>query len=221
MNKRYNRQAVLLFLALGLLIVFRGSAAVGVRGPAGTEREILTIPIAVYIMVSSQDTPALSSRRTVESMRRHFDQVNRIWSQADIVIEPVVVRHVEAPDYLLRGLSHRRGRGGLADFFKAIRSGVIDIGNIHKKGVMTSFYVRWLGGPNGLKPPGFNALLVADNTTVNDARVVSHEIGHNLGLFHAQYNTDLLLFSGSNGVKLTAEEQTVARYHARRILFLW
>lgn len=220
---QYNKKAWLFILVLGLVIVFRWSPAAGARG-LGTveaEREILTIPMAVYIMGSTGDNNALSSHRTIESMYRHFDRVNRIWSQADIVIEPVVVRHVKAPDYLLQGLIHRRGRGGIADFFRAVNDGIINIDKVHRKGVMTSFYVRSLGRPNGLKPPGMNALFVADNTTVNDARVSSHEIGHNLGLYHAKYDADLLLFSGSNGVVLTEDEQTVARYHARKILFLW
>ena len=220
MIMRKNSQYGLLVLIVGLIVAVKGSAAIALQGANAAEgkREILTIPIAVFILVSDEGNDFMSSRRTVESMEWHFAQVNNIWSQADIVIEPVVVRQVAAPDYLLKGLSHRIGRGGIADFFRAIHHGQVNIGRNLVRGSLTAFYVRSLGGPNGLKPLGINTLFVADNTTVKDARVTSHEIGHNLGLYHAWRNTGSLLFSGSNGVVLTETEQSVARYNARRFL---
>ena len=217
---RNKLQRAPLTLVSVLAIAFSWIAATAAWGAdaAEAEREILTIPIAVYILASNRDTSTLSSQRTVESMHSHFDQVNRIWSQADIIIKPVVVRQITTPDHLLRGLRQRIGRGGIAEFFRAIYNGGIDIENAQRKRMLMAFYVRSLGGPNGLMPLGVNALFVADNTTVRDARVTSHEIGHNLGLYHAPRNADQLLFSGSNGVVLTAIEQTVARYNARKFL---
>lgn len=216
---RYNRQPGFLIFVLAAVLAFSSSAANGTQGRVVTEREILTVPIAVYILASTRANSNWSSKRTVESMDAHFDQVNRIWSQADIVIEPVVVRQIKASDYLIKGLSRRVGRGGIADFFRAIYNGKIKIGNpYYRQGMMMAFYVPSLGGPNGLMPLGVNALFVADNTTVSDARVTSHEIGHNLGLYHAPRNPGQLLFSGTNGVELTETEQIVARYNARKFL---
>ena len=217
---RYYRQLGFLILGVMAALAFSSSNAKAAIGDAATtEREILTVPIAVYILSSKRANSNWSSKRTVESMDGHFDQVNRIWSQADIVIEPVVVRQIKVSDYLIKGLSRRIGRGGIADFFRAIYNGKINIGTpYHRQGMMMAFYVPSLGGPNGLMPLGVNALFVADNTTVRDARVTSHEIGHNLGLYHARRNPGQLLFSGSNGVELTETEQIVARYNARKFL---
>jgi len=197
---------------LGLAIALKWSH---VQGSQESGRETITIPVAVHILIS--DNRALSSQRTIDSIDNHFAAVNRIWSQADILFQPAIMHQVSTPNHILLGLSHRRGRGGLADFFRSIRSGRIDLGSPHEQKIQ-AFYVRSLGGPNGLKPIGRSALFVADKTTVYDARVTSHEIGHNLGLFHVRDDTSRLLFSGSNGVKLTEEEQIVARYNAYQLL---
>ena len=181
------------------------------------QQGILTIPVAVFVVDVVDDVNGMSSQRTVQSMGRHFQQVNRVWSQAGIQIDPVTVRRISVPENLLQGLIHGRGRGGIARFFRAIRHGEVDVGNINNELIWT-FFVRSLGGPNGLKPNGVNSLFVVDNPLNSDYRVTSHEIGHILGLHHTRYNVNTLLFPGSNGLRLNEAEKTVARYNAERIL---
>ena len=53
---------------------------------------------------------------------------------------------------------------------------------------------------------------------VFDRRVSSHEVGHILGLHHVLRDPDRLLFSGTNGMTLTEDEATVARYFAKGII---
>ncbi len=212
MKNIFSLTSLLVFI--GLVVAFEST----VLNASTDTREEITVPIAVYILVSEDES--MSSQRTIDSIEKHFKAVNHIWRQADIVMQPVVKRTVVAPEDLLVGLSHRRGRGGLADFFQAIRSGRIDLGASGGR-TMQAFYVRSLGGPNGLKPIGRSALFVADDTSVSSARVTSHEIGHNLGLYHVRNDPGRLLSSGSNGVTLTDEEQTVARYNAKQLLWSW
>ena len=57
-----------------------------------------------------------------------------------------------------------------------------------------------------------------DTPSVYDERVTSHEIGHILGLHHVLDDAGRLLYSGTNGMSLTEEEQAVARYAAEGLL---
>ncbi len=59
---------------------------------------------------------------------------------------------------------------------------------------------------------------MADEPTVHDERVSSHEVGHILGLHHALGDSDRLMFSGTNGTDLADEEITTSRYGATGIL---
>ena len=159
----------------------------------------------------------MSSQRTVASMKEHYRRVNRVWSQAGIEIEPVIVKRISVPPDLIQGLIRKRGRGGVANFFRAIRRGEIDMGR-NNNAVIWNFFVRSLGGPNGLQSQGVNSTFVVDNPRNAGFRVTSHEIGHILGLYHARYNPNKLLFSGSNGLRLSEEEIGVARYFAKQLI---
>jgi len=208
-------------LLLLCLVAFAEPAAARTEQSPTTSnlRETLAIPIAVYILEADDDTD-LSSRRSTASIEEHYGHVNNIWRQANIHMKPVSIQRVTVPSELLSGLAWRRGRGGIARFFSAIRHGEIDIQNNRGQALVSAFYVRTLGGPNGLKPLGANALFVADNTSNDDFRVTSHELGHILRLHHPINNPDLLMFQGSNGQLLRPVEQTVARYAARG-LYHW
>ena len=187
------------------------------RALANTQRQTLTIPVAAFILDVAGRGSSMSSQRTVESMGSHFQRVNRVWSQAGIEIDPVSVKRISVPRDLLSGLAHKRGRGGIANFFRAIRRGEIDVGNTNNAAIWT-FFVRTLGGPNGLQSQGVNSVFVVDNPRNAGFRVTSHEIGHIFGLYHARGNPNQLLFSGSNGLLLSETEITVARYFAKQLL---
>ena len=59
---------------------------------------------------------------------------------------------------------------------------------------------------------------VTDTPSVHHERVTSHEIGHILGLHHTLDDSGRLMFPGTNGMELTVEEITVARYVAQGLL---
>ena len=150
-------------------------------------------------------------------MAHHFLNVNKVWNQAGIRIDPVTMQRVTVREELLHGLIHKRGRGGISNFFRSIRHGDTNL-KVNDKAVMWAFFVPNLGGPNGLRPLGINSIFVADNTTNKAYRVTSHEIGHVLGLHHTQHSPGQLLYPGSNGLTLDNTEQIVARYNAQRLL---
>jgi len=185
---------------------------------ANTQLKILTIPVAVFVVDGDDENTPMSSQRRVDSMQDHFQQVNKIWAQAGIRIKPVTVKRISVSGEFLYGLIHKRGRGGIASFFRAIRHGEIEVGQVNNRAVIWTFYVRSLGGPNGLKPQGVNSIFVVDNPLNKDYRVTSHEIGHILGLYHPRHDSTRLLYPGSNGLSLNNEEITVARYNAKRLL---
>jgi len=182
------------------------------------ELTTLTLPVAAYIVDADNKDSALSSQRTLKSLRSHFAEVNKIWAQANIQLDPVVMRRITAPPEALHGLSHGIGQGGLLNFFRSIRTGEIDIDRNANGPVIWIFYVRNIQGVNGLNPNGVNAIFVVDSPTNQDYRVTSHELGHILGLHHAQDDSNKLLFSGSNGSVLSEIEKTVARYSAENLI---
>ncbi|CAB9507745.1 expressed unknown protein [Seminavis robusta] len=183
---------------------------------AAEQREIIRIPIAVFLLDDDNDG-SLSSARTIDDVQETVGRVNATWyRQAGIEIDPIAMERVVVPVDLLEGMKWQRGFGrDFTSFFRAIYQGQMqDISRLEDEALIYAFYVQSLGGGiNGMKPSGVNSFFVVDNPSVYDYRVSSHEIGHLLRLHHAM-DSSMLMFSGSNGMTLTTVEQTVARYAA-------
>lgn len=172
-------------------------------------RETIVIPIAIYILDDADD--ALSSQRTIADIEAIYERVNEIWEQADIEIEVQIIQRVTVPNELLLGINRR----DFFSFFGAVNRGEV---NLPSFAPIVGFYSKELGGPNGINPSNSNAFFVMDTPSVYDERVTSHEIGHILGLHHVLDDAGRLLYSGTNGMSLTEEEQAVARYAAEGLL---
>ena len=189
-------------------------AACGVGdSPAGEEqRETINISISLYLLVDDKEdpNPALSSRRTEGELLAILDGMNEIWSQAGIRLELESIGTLEVPEAVLRAVS----AGNLRAFFDEL-GGSIDP---PQSATINGFYTRRLGRANGISVLGSRSFFVIDEPSVFDRRVSSHEVGHILGLHHVLSDRGRLLYSGTNGMRLTEDEAAVARNGAQQLI---
>jgi hypothetical protein len=164
--------------------------------------------MSVYILDAGD--PSLSSQRSIAQVESILVEVNQIWSPAGITLDAINIQRLLLPNDILQELL----RGNLNAFLNGIGREF----EVPDPAEINLFYARSLGGPNGIAPYGGRALFVADQPTVEHARVTSHEIGHALGLHHDRRDREQLMFSGTNGVNLSAVEISTARYIAAGIL---
>ena len=174
--------------------------------------ESIVLGISLYLLVDDEDTPdpALTSARNEEELLAILDGMNAIWSQANIRLELETLAALEVPEAVLRDLM----AGDLRSFFAKLGDGIVLPG----AGVINGFYVRSLGGPNGITAGSTRSYFVTDTPSVLDRRVSSHEVGHILGLRHILSDRGRLLYPGTNGMRLTGEEAGLARYVARELI---
>jgi len=200
-----------------VLLVLTGcsaSASGELTGSPSTrsDRDVIRIPLTLYVVADQGATePSISSRRSTGDLTVIADAIAPIWAQADIAFDPLVVRNLSMPTDVVQELVVT---GGFDRFF-AQAGRTFDVAD---PGVINGFYVREAFAYNGFTPEGSLVFFVADEPTVRDQRVSSHEIGHILGLGHALDDPNRLMFSGTNGMILTAAEQERARTTALEIL---
>jgi hypothetical protein len=173
----------------------------------------IDISMSLYILddVDGGSDSPLSSQRDVGELENIAELMNSIWAQAGIELRVETVARVEVPADVLIDLA----AGDTSSFVDAATRGVFLVPG---PGIVNGFYLRRIGTANGLTPLGTRIFFVADEPTVNDERVSSHEIGHIFGLHHVLDNSSRLMFSGTNGTTLNTEEQSVARYSVTGIL---
>ena len=185
-----------------------GEALATEESPA--PREQIVVPIALYIVEDASGSE-LSSQRTEDELAGIAELMNEIWAQADISLDFVTIDTIAAPRETLEALA--LGLDPEPFFNEAGRS--FDVPN---PGVVNGFYVRQAGRVNGFAPSGTRAFFVVDEPSVFDQRVSSHEVGHIFGLHHQPQDPTTLMFSGTNGMTLTQDEQAVSRYVAQGVL---
>ena len=177
----------------------------------GVPREVISLSISLFLLVDDkhEPDPAISTHRTEEDLREILEGMNDIWGQAGIRFEFQTIESVSVPEAILRGML----AGNLRPFFREIGDGIA----LPQASTLNGFYIRGVGGPNGITPSGSRTFFVIDAPSVFDRRVSSHEVGHILGLNHVLDDPGRLMFSGTNGMTLTDNEATVARYFAQGI----
>jgi len=199
-----------LLVPLVLLLAACSPVATAVVTPPPATEKPVEMSASLYV-VDAANTTQLSSARTTSQLEEIFSNMQSIWGQAGIELTLSSTARIEVPDTVLRDLA----AGSTSSFFDAAAAGAIDIPD---PGTLLGFYVKQIGSANGMTPLGTRVFFVADDPSVNDERVSSHEIGHILGLSHTRDDSARLMFSGTNGTDITREEATVTRYNATRIL---
>jgi hypothetical protein len=174
------------------------------------EREPIRIELALYV-VRDIDGGVLSSDRTVAEVELVAARMGEIWAPAGVVFDPIRIIEIDVPSDVLRDIAISRDTSG---FFAQVDATF----EVPEPGLINGFYVREAGGVNGFTPRNSTVFFVVDEPSVHDERVSSHEIGHILGLRHDLEDTNRLMFSGTNGMALTVQEQEVTRYTATGIL---
>ncbi len=179
---------------------------------AQLDRKTISLGISMYLLVDAAAAPgqAVSTSRSEDDLREILAGMNEIWSQADIRLTLENIGMVEVPLPLLRRVASR----DFDPFFSSIGGAVVLPGASD----LNAFFTRNLSGANGVTPLASHSFFVIDDPSVHDRRVSSHEVGHILGLHHVLGDSGRLLFSGTNGMTLTTEEQEVARYAAQGII---
>ncbi len=210
-------------LSMALLVGVIGLAACGgnqatppSQNTAESPLEQINIGISMYLLVDDLEDPnlAVSSVRTEEELVAILERMNEIWGQANVRLELVALETLVVD----RDVLEEVGAGNIKAFFDRLGKSIQLNQTGSETGLISGFYTRSVGGPNGITPLGSRSYMVIDEPSVFDHRVSSHEVGHILGLRHTLGDRARLLYSGTNGMSLTPEEITLTRYVAMELL---
>ena len=164
--------------------------------------EMIIIPVKVHFI--RDDSGYYTSFRSQENVFALFNEVNRIWSKANIYfsVEEIAITEVSF--------------NAIPNTINGDSKELYQHKNFDKEKINV-FFVQSLNGINGLALADINSILVSDFTTVNDFRATAHELGHLLGLGHVAPENRLLA-RGKNGEFFTEDEIIIARQSAIKFL---
>jgi predicted Zn-dependent protease len=157
-----------------------------------TDAEVRVVPLVAFVVKGDEE---LVSERDEEDIRRIVENASRIWEQAGINLTLYDIQFVNSEVNTVERVISATEK------------------NPH---MINVFFVKYLGGINGIAFVGTRSVAVADYTTVYDFRVLAHEVGHILGLRHVE-ERDRLMFQGANGYALTLEEIDEVRHTVIRM----
>jgi len=197
---------IIIAATVAAFAVTRSNDSTGLPGsPAGVSSEPIAVPLSVYVVheAGAAEGVGLSSNRTEADLLDIATKAGAIWAQAGITFSPIVVRTVNLPGEVVADL--------MAGDSRSFMDGGAPAFDLREPGAVNGFYIPFAGGANGFTPRGSRVFFVADDSSVHDERVTSHEIGHIFGLGHNEDDPGRLMFGGTNGMALSPAEIAVAR----------
>lgn len=184
------RKLAILMLAM---VAVPSMAAACDDDPTSTARDdVLELETRVHL-VSSPESEALTTTLEEGEVDRLFEAVNEVWSQAGIEWQPVAVGPVESPGgQAFQDIVDGEEPPDPGVLWDAIpRDELTD-------GAWDVFLIRDLGGlAGGIYFPGLEAVLQPERAPDGSrelegalTRILSHELGHGLGLPHVPCTSD-------------------------------
>jgi len=161
---------------------------------------IIELPVIVHLV--DDPTGRFTTARNVNEIPGIFEEVNRIWSPAQIRFVPNNIQRVTLDQNQMIQLLD-------------LNENEIPAENTN---LINTYYVNNLNiigqGTNGFARPELRRTFISDNTSVHDFRCTAHEFGHVLRVNHVQ-QTERLMARGTNGENLLEWEIRIARHMAR------
>ena len=159
---------------------------------------VIELPVSVHFINDPQNK--FSTTRTEDKISAMFDEVNRIWSQAQIRFNLTTIQREEIDKNQLNKL---------IDLYcyerPSLNSNLIDVYFV-KEVIVNDEKL------NGFTRSDLRRVFINDSTTVNDFCCVAHEFGHVLRL-NDMYRTELLMHWRGNE-QLQDWEIRIARHMA-------
>jgi len=165
------------------------------------DKDIIIVPVSVHLV--DDGTVQYKTERDLDDIARVFDEVNRIWGQAQIEFIVAEIDTVE--------IGNKE--------FNSVFSGNVEVltqRDDFVRGRINGYFARYIN-VNGISFPPQGFFVVGDITSVNDYRATSHELGHLFGLRHTSESVNRLMYQGRNGEMLNQDEVDIARRNARRV----
>lgn len=164
------------------------------------DAEILQVPLNIIVLTTAEE--GYGSKRNRESVLSLIENAGKIWEQSGIKL---VIKNIHFEE---------KNNAFLSKLYQNPKLIINNLQNFDNRSI-NILLVRGLGGINGVSFGGLNTVAVADYTTVYDFRTLAHEVGHTLGLSHADGSRGQLMYRGANGFNLSIEEIEIARNNAK------